>query len=83
MLSRGQSGTPISINFGWGLGVTFGVYTAGGVSGGHLNPAVTMAFACLGRIPWKKMPFYWLAQYLGAFASSACLYIVYQGKRVC
>ena len=81
VLSRGKSGTPISINFGWGLGVTFGIYTAGGVSGAHLNPAVTVAFACLGRLPWRKVPAFCLAQYLGAFSASACLYLVYKGKQ--
>lgn len=66
-----------SINIAYGLAVAFGVYVAGGVSGGHLNPAVTLAMACLGRLKWRKVPIYFLAQYLGCFVASAVLYCIY------
>ncbi|KAL3865677.1 hypothetical protein ACJMK2_043041, partial [Sinanodonta woodiana] len=46
---------------------------------GHLNPAVTLALSCLGRFPWKKVPVYMLAQYLGSFVASALVYFVYYG----
>ena len=50
--------------------------------GGHINPAVTVAKACLGKFPWKKVPVYILSQYAGAFAASACVYLVYTGELV-
>jgi glycerol uptake facilitator protein len=65
------------IAFGWGFGVTFGVYVAGGITGAHLNPAVTLAFALRRRFPWPKVPVYWLAQLLGAFTAGFILYWLY------
>ena len=44
-----------NITFAWGLGVTFGVYVSGKTSGGHLNPAVTVALAAFRGFPWKKV----------------------------
>lgn len=49
-LSEGQYGTFFSINWGWGVGVALGVLVAGGVSGAHLNPAVTLALAFIGKV---------------------------------
>ncbi|WAQ99001.1 AQP10-like protein [Mya arenaria] len=77
LLSQGELGSALSIHLSWGLGVMMGVFVAGGVSGAHLNPAVTGAMACLGRLPWRKAPVYMLAQYLGAFIAAACVYLVY------
>ena len=45
-----------------------------------MNPAVTLAFAVVRRIPWRKVPVYWTAQMLGAFVASACVYAVYYGE---
>jgi glycerol uptake facilitator-like aquaporin len=45
VLSAGTNGSYLAINLGWGIAVTFGVLVAGGVSGAHLNPAVTVALA--------------------------------------
>ncbi|MBO0848165.1 MAG: aquaporin family protein [Pseudonocardia sp.] len=65
------------IAWGWGLAVVFGVYVAGGVSGAHINPAVTLAFAVRRGFPWRKVPSYWLAQLVGAFLAAALVYAVY------
>ncbi len=65
------------IAWGWGLGVVFGVYVCAGISGGHINPAVTLAFALRRKFPWRKVPGYWLAQLVGAFAAAALVYAVY------
>jgi glycerol uptake facilitator protein len=67
----GAFGSWTTIAFGWGLGVTLGVYTAGGVSGAHINPAVTVAFAVRGGFPWRKVLPYAGAQVLGAFVAAA------------
>jgi glycerol uptake facilitator protein len=55
----------------------FGVYVAGGVSGAHINPAVTLAFAVRRAFPWVKVVPYMLAQLVGAFAAAAVVYSVY------
>jgi glycerol uptake facilitator protein len=71
------SGDWLLITTGWGLGVAFGVWVAGGVSGAHLNPAVTLAQALRRGFPWSKVPTYWAAQVLGAFAGAAIVYLNY------
>lgn len=76
-LTGGANGDFLSINWGWAVGVMMGILVAGGVSGAHLNPAVSLAMACVGRLPFIKVAFYWLAQYLGAFAAAACVLGVY------
>ncbi|PWI42546.1 aquaporin [Streptomyces sp. ICBB 8177] len=65
------------IAFGWGFAVVFGVYVAGGVSGAHLNPAVTLAFAARRGFPWRKVGPYWLAQLVGAFLGAAVVFSAY------
>lgn len=80
----GGSPTPfanewIVIILGWGLAVMLGIYVAGAISGAHINPAVTFAFAVTGRLPWSKVVLYWIAQVLGAFVAALLLYYVYQG----
>jgi len=77
VLSLGNKGDFFSVNWGWGLGVMMGVLVSGGVSGGHLNPAVTVAVATLGKLPWRKVPHYLAAQYLGAFLASCAVFLVY------
>ncbi|MBD9733636.1 MIP family channel protein [Streptomyces sp. H28] len=66
------------IAWGWGLAVVFGVYVAGGISGAHLNPAVTLGFAVRRDFPWNKVPAYWLAQVFGAFVAAALVYASYR-----
>ena len=61
----------------WGLAVLLGVLLSGGVSGGHLNPAVSVAVATLGKFPWWKVPHYLAAQYLGAFLASCLVFLTY------
>ena len=57
-----------------------GVYVSAGVSGGHLNPAVSLALAISGKLSWRKIPYYMLGQYIGAFLGAASVYFVYHGK---
>ena len=73
------SGDWLIIGWGWGFAVAFGVYVAGGVSGAHINPAVTLAFAARRGFPWRKVPGYIAAQLLGAFLGAALVYVVYKG----
>jgi glycerol uptake facilitator protein len=73
------SGDWLLIGWGWGFAVTFAVYVAGGVSGAHLNPAVTVALALRRGFAWAKVPGYVVAQVVGAFAGAALVYAVYKG----
>jgi glycerol uptake facilitator protein len=66
-----------NIVWGWGLGVTMGIYVAGKVSGAHLNPAVTLALAVFRGFPWKKVIPYSLAQTAGAFLAAALVFCNY------
>jgi MIP family channel proteins len=77
VLSGGSAGSILSIHIAWGVAVTMGIYVAGGISGAHLNPAVTLALAVRGRFPWRKFPAYVIAQFLGAFAASLVVFVVY------
>ncbi len=86
-IGSGNASTPfatewIVIILGWGLAVMLGIYVAGSISGAHINPAVTLALAATGRLPWSKVLPYWLAQILGAFVAGGILYFVYQGALV-
>src|SRR3979490_3025537 len=54
VLSRGTAGSFLSINIAWGLAVTMGCYVSAGVTGAHLNPAVTLALAAHRHFPWGK-----------------------------
>ncbi len=83
-LGPGGAATPFAnlwtvVILGWGFAVMLGIYVAGAISGAHINPAVTLAFAARGKFPWNKVLPYWGAQVLGAFIAAAILYFVYQG----
>jgi MIP family channel proteins len=77
VLSREVNGSFLAINLGWGLAVMLGVYVAGGVSGAHLNPAVTLALALRRGFAWSKVAPFIVAQMAGAFAASALVYVTY------
>lgn len=75
--SEGALGDHDSIAWAWGLGVTFGIYTAARISGAHLNPAVTVALAAFSDFPWRKVAPFALAQTLGAFVAALLVRVVY------
>ena len=66
-----------TITFGWAFAVIVAVYVSAGVSGAHLNPAVTVALAAKRDFPWSKVGPYILAQMVGAFLGALGVYLVY------
>ncbi|KAI9573563.1 aquaporin [Boletus coccyginus] len=70
-------GDYLSVNFGWATGVAVGVWVCAGVSGGHINPSVTIALATFRGFPWKKVPAYILAQLLGGICGAGITYANY------
>jgi MIP family channel proteins len=78
VLSHHTLGTTLSVNVSWGLAVTIGVYASAAISGGHLNPAVTVSLAVLRGFPWIRVGPYVLAQVVGAFLASAVVFATYR-----
>src|SRR5450759_1022305 len=65
-----------TITIGWAMAVIIAVYVSGGVSGAHLNPAVTLAMAAKRGFAWAKVVPYWIAQMVGAFLGALGVLIV-------
>ncbi len=66
------------ISIVWGLGVAIAIYVTGGVSGAHINPAVTIALATFKGFDRKKVIPYIISQFLGAFSASGLIYFLYR-----
>jgi aquaglyceroporin related protein len=77
VLSRQLHGNQVTINICWGVAVMMGIYTCGGISGAHLNPAVTFTLAIFRKFPKNKVIGYWIAQGCGAYLACAVLYANY------
>ena len=71
--STGSAVSPAVLAIAPGLMVMALIYTMGAVSGAHLNPAVTIAFALRRNFPWRRVPGYVLAQIVGGIAASLLL----------
>lgn len=65
----------IVIALGWGLAVTLGVYAVGGISGAHLNPAVSIGLAVNGDFEWSKVLGYSFAQVAGAVVGATLVWL--------
>ena len=61
----------------WGLAVELAVYVCGWLSGGHINPAVTLALAARGEFPGPRVLSYCAAQLAGAFVGTLIIYADY------
>ncbi|MER5441230.1 MIP/aquaporin family protein [Streptomyces sp. NPDC002790] len=74
--SKAKASGWVVIAFGWGFGVLAGAYTAAPLSGGHLNPAVTIGIA-VDTGKWDKVWVYLLGQMVGAMLGAVLAYLVY------
>ncbi|XP_013865158.1 aquaporin-10a [Austrofundulus limnaeus] len=75
--SRETKGQYLSTNMSFSVGVMSAMYLTKGISGAHLNPAVTLSFCVLGQVRWGRLVPYCLSQILGAYVASALVYLVY------
>jgi glycerol uptake facilitator protein len=66
-----------TITIGWAFAVIIAAYVSGGVSGAHLNPAVTLALAAKRGFAWAKVVPYWIAQMVGAFLGAFGVFLAY------
>nr|WP_237525796.1 MIP/aquaporin family protein [Streptomyces sp. SID4923] len=78
--SKAQNAGWVAITFGWGFAVLTGAYLAGGVSGAHLNPAVTIGLAIEGGTKWSDVPLYLASQLLGAMIGAVLVWLTYYGQ---
>lgn len=74
---QGEFGQYISINLSFGLAVALGVHVGGGVSGAHMNAAVSLSSCVYGTLQWRFLPLYVGAQFVGSFLAAATVYAVY------
>lgn len=75
--SKGIDAGWVLISVGWGLAVAIAVYAVGGISGAHINPAVTIGFASIGELEWSLVPIYLGGQFAGAFIGAAIVWLHY------
>lgn len=73
----GKAGNPNTTDWAWGFATMIAIYVSGGVSGAHLNPTITTMLWFYRGFPKRKMPEYFLAQFIGAFCAALAAYGVY------
>ena len=75
--TKGNNSGWIVITTGWALAVTVAVYAVNSFSGAHLNPAVTIGLATIGKFSWALVPSYLAAQMIGAFLGAVVVWLAY------
>lgn len=76
--TKGNGGGLMAITFGWAIAVFVGVYATASISGAHLNPAVTIGLATIGKFEWALVPEYLAAQLLGAMLGAFFVWVTYR-----
>ncbi|SFC68121.1 MIP/aquaporin family protein [Clostridium uliginosum] len=75
--SKGSNSGWIVITTGWALAVAIPALMFGTYSGAHFNPALTVALAAIGSIPWSVVPEYFAGEFLGGFLGAVLVFIMY------
>jgi glycerol uptake facilitator protein len=75
--TKGHGSGWIVIQLGWACAVVMAVYCSWWLSAAHLNPAITLSFALIGKISWQVVPIYWMGQFLGAMLGSFLVWVFY------
>lgn len=76
--TKGNGGGFISITMGWAMAVFVAVYVSAASSGAHLNPAVTISLAVIGKFSWALVPLYLAAQLFGAMLGACLVWVFYK-----
>ncbi|MFV1884069.1 MAG: MIP/aquaporin family protein [Balneola sp.] len=74
----GSGGGWLLINWGWGIAVFVAVFVSAGISGAHINPAVTVGLAIAGKFSWGLVPGYIIAQFIGAIIAAVMIWIQFK-----
>ena len=72
----------VGVALAFGFTVATLIHSIGKVSGCHINPAVTFAFAATGRFPWRELPVYWAAQLVGGIIGALGVWAVFGGDAI-
>ena len=75
-LGCGDTAGVVGTAIAFGLSVVAMAYTIGGISGCHINPAITFGVAIAGRMSWKDAVGYWVGQIIGAIIAGALLMLI-------
>jgi glycerol uptake facilitator protein len=76
--TKGNGSGWIVITWGWGMAVFVGVFSVAAISGAHINPAVTIGLALVGKFPWSEVPIYIIGQLIGAMLGASLVYLQYR-----
>lgn len=76
--TKGNNSGWIVITTGWAFAVFVGVTVAGPISGAHLNPAVTIGLAIIGKFAWSQVASYIIAQLLGAMLGAFLVWLFHK-----
>ncbi|MCE5184583.1 MAG: MIP family channel protein [Planctomycetaceae bacterium] len=78
VLTEAQSGL-WQVAVVWGAAVGLAIYAVAAISGAHINPAMTIAFALQRGFPVKKIPHFVISQLFGAVLAAAVLHTIFSG----
>lgn len=77
VLTEAQSGL-WQVSIVWAIAIMVSIYTVGGISGSHINPAITVAVAFWSDFPKSRVLPYIVSQLAGAFLAAALLFVLYE-----